>query len=102
MLITIFFIFSLYAKILNLYTPIFEKPYETFCARLWTKTIFSCSFSFWTSLVSVGRIIPAAMLLIYYSMFSELILETLLEISSLVPVGNPSLAPDRYQLSGTK
>jgi len=72
------------------------------CTTGWCELDILASFSFWTSLVSVGRIIPAAMLLIYYSMFSELILETLLEISSLVPVGNPSLAPDRYQLSGTK
>jgi len=46
------------------------------CTSIWCELDILASFSFWTSLVSAGKIIPAAMLLVYYPMFSELILET--------------------------
>ena len=46
------------------------------CTTVWCELDILASFSFWTSLVSAGKIIPASMLLIYYPMFSELILET--------------------------
>ena len=46
------------------------------CTTVWCELDILASFSFWTSLVSAGKIIPTAMLLIYYPMFPELILET--------------------------
>ena len=45
------------------------------CTTVWCELDILASFSFWTSLVSAGKIISTAML-IYYPMFSELILET--------------------------